>query len=451
MNRGQIIYEVNLSPDPSIEAEFDEWLEHHVEEMLELPGFIGATIHRAEESADAVPLRSVQYRLQSRAALADYLKEHAARMRADGVQRFGDRFTATRRILDAGRHLTAPFEARASCANCGTALHGQYCASCGQRARGRMISLWELLKEASDVLTSLDSRLWRTLATLLFKPGRLTQDYLLGRRARYIPALRLFIGLSLLFFFLFSLDTHFEIGGPELADQGDVQLNLKLGDDGDGQPVRSPSSPASEPAAEQPTAKTQPGTEEQTPTESASGPGAESERHSCEDIQVTWPENLAWMNRWLSKERLQSACEKIAADHGASFVRALLENIPGMMFLFLPLMAAVMKILYPLTRRFYVEHLLFLVHYHSFFYLIMSMNIALGWLFDRSSLPDWPANVVHVVTVVYLPVYLFRAMRVVYGQGRLLTGLKYLTLGIAYVTSLVLFFAGTVAFTAISL
>ncbi len=448
MSRGQIIYEVNLRPDPSIETEFDVWLEHHVQEMLALPGFVGATIHRSEDPDEPAPLRSVHYRLRDRSALDAYLKEHAAHMRADGVQRFGDRFQATRRILDAGQHVRSASQHHAACANCGTALHGQYCANCGQRARDRMISLWELVKEASEILTSLDSRLWRTLAMLLFRPGRLTQDYLLGRRARYIPALRLFLGLSLLFFFLFSLNAHFEVDStPGEADDMNLQISLG-GDGGVADPAADPGSHATgqvAPDAEAPSPTNQ-GAADATPTQ----PG-QDDKKPCEDVKVDWPEGLQWMNRWLSTERVRSACEKIAADHGASFSRALLDKIPGMMFLFLPLMAAVMKVVYPLTRRYYVEHLLFLVHYHSFFYLLMSMNVAAGWIFDGGSLPEWPANFFHAVSAVYLPVYLFRAMRVVYGQGRLLTGVKYLLLGAAYTTSLVLFLLGTVAITAVSL
>jgi hypothetical protein len=452
MSRGQIIYEVNLSPDPSIEPEFDGWLEHHVEEMLELPGFVGATIHRSEDPADDRPLRSVHYRLRDRAALDAYLADHAARMRADGVRRFGDRFQATRRILDGGRDIKAPSHTLVACANCGTLLHGQYCANCGQRARDRMISLWELVTEASEILTSLDSRLWRTLAMLLFRPGQLTRNYLLGRRARYIPALRLFLGLSLLFFFLFSLDTHFDVNATA-GEDNDVDLQIGLGSSDATDPVALDETTvtATEQALDVSGLDGSPAGPEPDGSEAVDEQAGEEDTRPCADVKVSWPENIQWMNQWLSTERVQSACEKIAADHGASFTSALLENIPGMMFLFLPLMAAVMKILYPLSSRYYVEHLLFLVHYHSFFYLLMSMNIGVGWVFDGQSLPEWPANLLHAVSAIYIPVYLFRAMRVVYHQGRLLTGLKYVSLGLAYTISLALFLVGTVTFTAVSL
>ena len=66
--------------------------------------------------------------------------------------------------------------------------------------------------------------------------------------------------------------------------------------------------------------------------------------------------------------RLREACRKIASD-GRGFGRAVYENIPKMMFIFLPLIAAVMFVLYLGSGRYYVEHLLFFVHFHAFFFL----------------------------------------------------------------------------------
>jgi hypothetical protein len=80
-------------------------------------------------------------------------------------------------------------EAQQTCLNCGAVLGGQYCGYCGQRATTRLISIWQLVREAFGDLFELDSRLWRTLLPLLFRPGKLTQDYLQGRRARYMPPL----------------------------------------------------------------------------------------------------------------------------------------------------------------------------------------------------------------------------------------------------------------------
>ena len=69
-----------------------------------------------------------------------------------------------------------------------------------------------------------------------------------------------------------------------------------------------------------------------------------------------------------TEDRARDACRKIVAD-GKGFGRAVYENIPKMMFIFLPLIAAVMFVLYLGSGRYYVEHLLFFVHFHAFFFL----------------------------------------------------------------------------------
>ena len=85
---------------------------------------------------------------------------------------------------------------------------GQYCGNCGQRARSRLISIWELTQEAFGDLLELDSRLWRTLIPLVaFEAGQThTRDYLEGRRARFMPPFRTYLVLSIFFFLIAFFD-----------------------------------------------------------------------------------------------------------------------------------------------------------------------------------------------------------------------------------------------------
>ena len=96
-----VIYEVNLVVDAEIAVEYRHWLVAHVREMLALPGFTGARLlEPVEDEADTRHVAfCTQYELADQAALDNYLRVHAARMRADGITRFGDRFRASRRIL----------------------------------------------------------------------------------------------------------------------------------------------------------------------------------------------------------------------------------------------------------------------------------------------------------------------------------------------------------------
>ena len=95
-----IIYEVNVFVQRNSEADYRVWLLKHIAEILSLPGFIDAQCFDVQQDNNANDVAiCVQYRLQSQAALDNYFEHHAARLRADGVAKFGDRFRATRRVL----------------------------------------------------------------------------------------------------------------------------------------------------------------------------------------------------------------------------------------------------------------------------------------------------------------------------------------------------------------
>jgi antibiotic biosynthesis monooxygenase (ABM) superfamily enzyme len=96
-----VVYEVSVELDATIRADYLAWLRAHIDEICALPGFTGAQVFEVAEPAPADGRVSlcVQYRLVDAAALDAYLREHAPRLRTDGVARFGDRFRAQRRVL----------------------------------------------------------------------------------------------------------------------------------------------------------------------------------------------------------------------------------------------------------------------------------------------------------------------------------------------------------------
>lgn len=96
-----LVYEVNIEVDEAIRGEYLAWLQAHVREIRALPGFTRAHAFEIQDS----PARAgacafcVQYLLVDQAALDAYLRDHAPRLRADGMQRFGGRMRASRRVL----------------------------------------------------------------------------------------------------------------------------------------------------------------------------------------------------------------------------------------------------------------------------------------------------------------------------------------------------------------
>ncbi len=83
-----------------------------------------------------------------------------------------------------------------ACLNCGTALEGAFCSSCGQEARDAIKTLPAWIRELGEDAFQLDAKILKTLRLLLLRPGKLTTDYLAGRRQRYTPPLRLYLIVS---------------------------------------------------------------------------------------------------------------------------------------------------------------------------------------------------------------------------------------------------------------
>lgn len=101
----EVIYEVNLVIQSEIISEYKSWLEHHIGEILKIDGFLGARLFQRNPADEGAPADlnhvywTVQYRLINRQAIENYLASYATQMRQDGIDRFGCRFSASRRIL----------------------------------------------------------------------------------------------------------------------------------------------------------------------------------------------------------------------------------------------------------------------------------------------------------------------------------------------------------------
>jgi hypothetical protein len=135
----------------------------------------------------------------------------------------------------------------------------------------------------------------------------------------------------------------------------------------------------------------------------------------------------------------------------ASFQRAFIDNVPVMMLVFIPIAAAIMKLLYLFARRKYVEHVLFFAHVHTLFFLLATVTMLLGASMRIAWVPDWPVRGAIAAVWAYFLVYLYLAMRRVYDQRHALTAVKYVVLGGSYVLALVLTLLVTIVVTAFTL
>lgn len=288
-----------------------------------------------------------------------------------------------------------------ACPNCGYGAPGAYCPTCGQAQRSRMISLREMMVDFLDDQLSLNSRLPRTIGLLLTRPGLLTEEYLRGRIARSIRPLRLYLGASVVFFLLLSLNSGWLALGDgiaaETADSAPVEI-----------PADAPLSPevrAQVAAAQARAAEVR----ERMP--------AVEQSEWLDRIQVTGVPPAVQELVEERKEHFRGMTPREALREVGSAFR---EHVPTMMFLLLPLYALLLKLLYARRNRLYVEHFVFALHVHAFAFAIFSLMLLL------------PASAPEQLLVLWMLLYVFLAMRRVYRQSLLRTGAKYLALGLGY-------------------
>ncbi|WP_321397644.1 DUF3667 domain-containing protein [Emcibacter sp.] len=295
-----------------------------------------------------------------------------------------------------------------SCENCNSRLYGKYCASCGQKDVNFLRPVWMLMEDALGDLFSFDSRFYRTLHPLMFRPGYITREYLKGRRASFVPPFRQYLVISILFFLaLVTSDIKlFETAAIDYDPMTGENLVLdnQAGDDqrarqADQATENSMVNPLSELGEE----------DRKELQDSVAELGIDKEK------EAFWKEQLS---------RLIKGWNRISED--PTLMNKLMADwVPKVMFVLLPIYALIFKITYIFNRRYYFEHLVFSLHAHAFVFLLFTVMVLLYQYaaFTRPWL-SW--------LLLYIPVYLLIAMKVVYGQGWTKTVLKACFIAMVY-------------------
>jgi hypothetical protein len=308
------------------------------------------------------------------------------------------------------------------CENCGTALSGPFCAQCGQPAIDYHRSFGSLLADAADAFFNIDARFFQSFGLLLFKPWRLTNEFIAGKRARHVHPLRVYLIASVIFFLVINFlakDTHLQT--KESADH----KNFSIG----------PTSSAPQPAPPFPPSPG-PSLGENTLPEPSAIPAPEP-KVIFEDLDKE--NDVPAFGKWVERR----AKEKLGptGDRGDLFLRGLIQNLAPMVLCCIPLFAFVLKILYVFKRRFYIEHLVFALHTHALVFLSTVIIIGLGFLLALKStaLTAIACTFLGIAVVIQLLV----AIRRVYRQNWFATLFKFGLGSLIYVVLLSIAFAVT--------
>lgn len=259
------------------------------------------------------------------------------------------------------------------CLNCGIATEARYCPDCGQENVAVNISIWEIFREAVEEFIRFDSKLLRTLVPLTISPGKLTQEWASGRRTRYLSPLKLYLTITALFFLVLPY-AQSSLDDPAKPNHSIVRV----------------------------------GSEGKRP------------REISEKDLSQMPKPVGYALRQLNK---------LDGDFDANTLLNEFSNrAPTALFFMLPVFAFVLKILYVRRKRFYVEHLVFALHIHAYYFLLLTVATLLNMAFHAADV-----GVFDVLAVLAVPVYSVFALKRTYAQGWPKTIVKSGMLGFAYI------------------
>jgi uncharacterized protein DUF3667 len=326
-------------------------------------------------------------------------------------------------------------------------LSDAFCAHCGQRAGDTHLSLRGLLHELVAEHFGMDTKVARTLAALVRYPGRLTLEFLAGRRVRYVPPLRLYVSLSVLFFLASTFAATIR-GSRSSDDAGKFDVNVDM------PVVASDTSRALSTAATADTTAINPSSLKAIARDTASGSTLQrffkrdfarrveqekAEQKIHQKSQQPAARDTASGNAITAffKHRLHQRLAYMKShqgEAGTQISEAFRHDLPDALFLLVPGLALALAALYYESHRYYAEHLVFALHFQAFSFAALTVGLL-------------PIPFLDTIVGVAIVAYLFLSLRRVYGQGVGATIGKLVAIAIGYVISLTVLVTG-VALTA---
>jgi hypothetical protein len=351
--------------------------------------------------------------------------------------------------------------ATANCQNCGAPLLGPHCYRCGQPVDGLVRHFSSILGDTLDSLLNIDARVFRSLWPLLTRPAYLSCEYFAGRRVRYVSPVRLFVFLSIVTFFVARLtisihgdpmqfdDRDDTIAAATTVAQVDALRDAAIAkiEKGRKQAGAAQSVDAGLQQAESAVRK-----QAQTRIDALQAAAARNEPPPVSRPNISFSGDKPWdpktnpltfqslpafANNWINEQigRAEGNVTRMKQDPSL-FKDAILGAIPSTLFVLLPVFALLLKVLYIFKRRLYMEHLIVALHSHAFLclsllliFLIMALREALT---ASSGFLQSVLGLLEFALFAWMPVYLLLMQKRVYGQGWLMTLVKYCVLGFSY-------------------
>lgn len=299
------------------------------------------------------------------------------------------------------------------CLNCETNLDlsDRYCPNCGQLNTTKKLSFNDFFYEFFGSIFAYDSRLYQTLNVLIFRPGRISTEYIQGKRVRYANPFRFYLSVSIIFFILYGLVNQFstENLSPVKFQRNANEITITNVD-----------SIALKPENELNHLDFLSKTSKKIEIYHAY-----SKKHP-EDFTTEALASLNhknnFFNRWLYKRVL--LIEEITKNPTV-FVNHVISKLPFAIFFFIPVFTLVLWLSYGRLNITYMEHLVFSFHTQTMLFFLMILGLLITTFFNVA--------IIRSLIILAFLFYLYKALRNFYNQKRWKTILKFVFLNVIFI------------------
>lgn len=294
---------------------------------------------------------------------------------------------------------------RNKCANCNRTVTGNFCSNCGQSTREVRQPFWRVFLTFLGEAFSFDGKFFQTLELLILKPWVLVQDFMNGKRICYTPPFRMYLFATFFAFLLLS----FTYNSAERNYQKDRQV------------FRNDSIVTKTDSTKYDLPKT-------FIDDIARGyAGSELDKKTKKSVDSRIQKTLIKISNFADKQPFL-------------FIDIFLKSISQALLILFPLFAFLLAFFYYDKKRYFLEHLLLSLNFHTFIFILFIV-ISLIKILSFNHLEGYP-NLLYILILVQL----YRTLRNYYGQSRRITIFKFLVLSLIYLILLFLMLLMSLSF-----
>jgi Protein of unknown function (DUF3667) len=276
-----------------------------------------------------------------------------------------------------------------TCLNCQEIVEQRFCPNCGQENKETKESFHYLFVHTLEDLVHYDSGFWKTIKYLLFSPAKLTLEYLKGKRASYVPPVKLYIFISFITFFLISL-----LPSTKIETKDAVIFNKN---------------------------------EKKFENDSLTLNNFNSLKE-YDSIQNLLPETKKskGFDRYIERKIIEKSHLFNSTYFLENFIKSIFKNIPKTLFIIMPLFAFVIWLFHNKRKWYYFEHGIFTIHYFSMILLSFTIYSIIEFVLIWLSPTFWTSiiNIMTFVLLVWWIFYFYRSHSKMYSERKVISRIK---------------------------